>query len=96
MPFSYIIYSRRIDKYYIGACKECLEFRIEKHNTSFFGTKAFTSQVSDWELYIDIEVQDYDHAIRLERKIKSMKSRKYIENLKNYPELRNKIISETR
>jgi putative endonuclease len=44
---------------------------------------------------LKFETKDYAHALRLERKIKSMKSSKYIQNLANYPELTEKIISET-
>jgi putative endonuclease len=38
---------------------------------------------------------DYAHAIRMERKIKSMKSKAFIQNLKKYPELRQKTIDTT-
>ena len=58
--------------------------------------KAFTSKASDWILFLQFELKDYAHAIRLERKIKSMKSRKYILNLSKYPELREKIINEAK
>jgi putative endonuclease len=46
-------------------------------------------------LFLRIDVSDFSHALRLERKIKSMKSSIYIQNLKKYPELVQKIIAET-
>ena len=67
-----------------------------KHNNHSYGSHRFTAKAEDWKLFIKIEVQEYSHAIRLERKIKSMKSSRYIRNLKKYPELVEKIIAETR
>jgi putative endonuclease len=72
-----------------------LQKRIDNHNSSFYGSKTFTSNASDWILYLKIETQDYAHAIRIERKIKSMKSRVYIENLKKYSELVEKVFNNT-
>ena len=92
---TYILYSETLNKYYVGACQESIEERILKHNTGFYGSKTFTSNASDWILYLKIETQDYAHAIRIERKIKSMKSRVYIENLKQYSELVEKVFNNT-
>ncbi|MCP9769307.1 GIY-YIG nuclease family protein, partial [Lacihabitans sp. LS3-19] len=50
----------------------------------------------DWNLFLKIPTDNYAHAIRLERKIKSMKSSKYISNLKKYPDLITKILEETK
>ena len=95
MAYVYIIYSASIDKYYIGMCRYDVEERIRKHNNTFYGTAHFTAQATDWKLFLSIEVPDEAHAVRLERKIKKMKSRKYIENLKKYKELRDRIVMET-
>ena len=92
----YIIFSEKIGKFYIGACQDSLDKRIEKHNNSAYGNHRFTSQTDDWKLFLKINTIDYSHAIRLERKIKSMKSSKYIQNLKKYPELVEKIFIETK
>ena len=80
----YILYSPLLDKYYIGET-ENLEERIRLHNTGFF-KNAYTSKVSDWELYLMISCRDRIQARKIEKYIKNMKSRKYIENLKNKPE----------
>ena len=95
MSFVYIIYSSLLNKFYIGATQDSVINRIEKHNNGTYGTHRFTSTTKDWELYLSFECKDYAHALRLERKVKSMKSRKYIENLKKYDELRTKIVEET-
>ena len=96
MATTYILYSRKKDTFYIGACHKDLNTRIENHNSGIYGSQTFTSITNDWELFLQFELGTYAHAIRLERKIKSMKSRKYILNLSKYPELREKIIKETK
>ena len=77
-------------------CRSSFTDRLDKHNKSFYGKGCYTSRSNDWQLYIFIPRLTFDHAIRLERKIKRMKSKKYIENLKKYPEMIQKIIYETK
>jgi putative endonuclease len=91
----YILYSKSLCKFYIGACHDNLDDRIIKHNAHFYGNHRFTAIVSDWELFLKIPVSNYPHAIRIERKIKAMKSSQYIHNLIKYPEIIAKIIEET-
>jgi len=45
--------------------------------------------------YKFIPAKDYNHAIRIEKKIKSMKSSIYIRNISNYPELLEKLVRST-
>ncbi|MHB9140412.1 MAG: GIY-YIG nuclease family protein [Paludibacter sp.] len=91
----YIIFSDKLNKFYIGATQEEISLRIEKHNQGGYGKHRFTAVADDWTLFLFISANDYAHAIRLERKIKSMKSVKYIRNLNKYPELLEKLVSST-
>ena len=91
----YILHSKTLNKFYTGVCQDSLIDRINKHNDHFYGNHRYTAIADDWELYLRMDASDYSQARRLERKIKSMKSSKYIENLKNYPELLAKILAET-
>ncbi|MDI9310413.1 MAG: GIY-YIG nuclease family protein [Limnohabitans sp.] len=91
----YIIYSEKLGKYYIGVSQENLKQRITNHNSSFYGKDKFTSVADDWELKLFIKTENFAHAIRIERKLKSMKSKVYIENLMKYPELVEKIYNQT-
>lgn len=95
MPCCYIIHSEKLNRFYVGACHDNLDERVEKHNNHFYGKHHFTAIASDWKLFLEIEVADYAHAVRLERKVKGMKSSVYIRNLKKYPELIVKILNET-
>ncbi|WP_282074960.1 GIY-YIG nuclease family protein [Maribacter aquivivus] len=94
--FTYILHSTILNQFYIGACHKDLEQRIENHNAGRYGAKSFTSITNDWVLFLKFDCDDYAHAIRLERKIKSMKSSVYIRNLAKYAEIRDKIYTETK
>ncbi|MEO6346644.1 MAG: GIY-YIG nuclease family protein [Aquaticitalea sp.] len=93
MSHCYILLSKTLDRFYVGACQK-LEGRIQNHNNATYGKTAYTSTAMDWELFLDIKTDNFPHARRLELKIKSMKSKSYILNLKNYPELMEKIRRE--
>ena len=91
----YILYSQNLGRFYTGATHTTVSERLLKHNTGAYGKQRFTAASNDWELFLNIPVHDYAHAIRIERKIKSMKSSRYIRNLKKYPELIEKIVRNT-
>jgi putative endonuclease len=77
MPFMYILFSEKVNKYYIGACID-LERRLHEHN---IGHSKFTSTGIPWQLKYKEEFETVQEAKRRELAIKKMKSRKYIENL---------------
>ena len=52
---------------------------------------SFTKIAEDWELFLKIECKDIFEARKIERHIKKMKSKKYLENLKKYPEIIKKL-----
>jgi putative endonuclease len=83
----YIIFSKALDRYYVGYTQEPFIERLRKHNEHSYGMHRFTSAANDWEEFLFIECRDATQAIRVEKHIKKMKSRKYIENLKKYPEI---------
>jgi putative endonuclease len=86
----YILYSNRINRFYIGSCIN-LDKRLEEHKNKVFPA-SFTSITDDWELFLSFENLDYNQARNIELHIKKMKSSKYIRNLKLHEELRNKLI----
>ena len=89
----YIFFSEKLQKFYIGATQEDVDQRFVKHNENLYGNHRYTAPVDDWKLYLFIPAKDYPMAIRIERKIKSMKSSNYIKNLIKYPELLSKLVS---
>jgi putative endonuclease len=85
----YILYSPRLDKYYIGETEDIVE-RLNQHNSGFF-KNSYTSKSSDWVVFFSIVCINRKQARCVEGHIKSMKSRKYIENLKKTPSISEKL-----
>jgi putative endonuclease len=79
----YILYSKKLEKYYIGQTND-LNKRIEQHNS--LDNSSSTKKGQPWTLFINIDCESRLQAIRIERYIKKMKSRIYIETLKKFPE----------
>ena len=87
----YILYSQTLKKYYIGVTIENVSSRLQKHNELLYGSH-FTSQVSDWELFYQIVCSCTTQMLQIEKHIKRMKSKVYIENLKKRPEMKEKLL----
>jgi len=85
----YILYSKSLDSFYIGETLD-LDERLIQHNTGFYNS-AFTKKSKDWKLYITIDCTDRIQARKIETHIKKMKSKIYIQNLKKYPEIIDKL-----
>ena len=77
MYFLYIIYSAKLDKYYVGSTANINE-RISKHNTNH---KGFTGTVNDWILKYYEEFSTKTEALKRELQIKKWKSSVRIKNL---------------
>jgi len=92
MWFVYVIYSRSIDKYYIGQTAD-IQRRLEQHNSHFYKYSA-TTQADDWILFHIIECESRRQAIQIEKHVKSAKSRKYLSDLKKYPEIGKKLLEK--
>ena len=88
----YIIYSKSINKYYVGETVD-ISKRLFEHNTGLY-QNAFTSKTNDWELVLKIDCKNRVIARKIEQHIKHMKSRKYIKNLTIYPEMVEKLKSK--
>jgi len=78
MAFTYILYSRTLDRYYIGSTEGSIDARLKKHLSNH---KGFTGKAKDWLLVYQEEYSDKKEALIREKQIKSWKSRKQIEIL---------------
>jgi putative endonuclease len=67
---------------------------MDKHNRSAYGKNKFTSKASDWIVYYTIRCSSYGQAVRIEKHIKRMKSRRYLQNLSRYPEMVLKLLDK--
>lgn len=86
----YIIYSPSLDKFYVGESVHAEE-RLKQHNSGHYHN-SFTKIAYDWSLQLVLYCDDLKHAKLVENHIKSMKSKKYIQNLLKYPEMQEKLL----
>ena len=77
MPHIYIIFSKKLDKYYVGACID-LQRRLYEHN---IGHSKFTSLRLPWIYKYSESFATLPLAKKRELEIKKKKSRIYIEKL---------------
>ncbi|NCX94811.1 MAG: GIY-YIG nuclease family protein [Chitinophagia bacterium] len=77
MAFVYILFSAKLNKYYVGACTN-LERRLYEHN---IGHSTFTATGTPWELKYTETYNSLPDAKKRELEIKKKKSRAYIEKL---------------
>ena len=75
MFFVYILYSKKLDRYYVGYTAD-LEKRLLEHNT---GISTYTSKANDWILKYQESFPTRADAHRQELAIKKKKSVRYIE-----------------
>lgn len=92
MATVYILYSESLGKFYIGSCLD-FGIRMADHSSGVDKT-SFTNKAKDWEVFFRKDELSYEQARGIERHIKKMKSKKYIMNLTQYPEMIEKLISK--
>ena len=76
MFYVYILYSERIDKYYVGF-SENPDNRLEFHNSPF--NKIWTKRGQPWVLLKILEFDSKTEALRVEKFIKKQKSKSFIQ-----------------
>ena len=77
--YCYILYSKILDKYYIGYTHDMQE-RLIRHNSKH---KGFTGKANDWKIVYFESFDTIQEAVFREKQIKKKKSRKYLEYLIN-------------
>jgi putative endonuclease len=92
MDLVYIIHSATLNRFYIGYTSN-FDLRLDFHLNSNEARK-FTSKAKDWEIYFKIECETKTQALAIEKHIKQMKSKIYIENLIRYPEISIKLLEK--
>jgi len=90
MASVYILFSKKLNRYYTGSCLD-LSKRLDEHLQGIY-IGSFTSKATDWELFLHINDLAYEQARLIELHIKKMKSRTYIENLQKYEEIQTRLI----
>ncbi len=75
--FLYILFSKNLDRYYIGVTKE-ISIRLQEHLWNHSG---FTSKAKHWILVYQESFPSKADALKREKQIKNWKSRILIEKL---------------
>ena len=78
MYWVYILYSTKIDKYYIGSTSN-LNNRLEFHNSEY--NKIWSKRGKPWEMVFSHKFATSTEAIKTEKFIKRQKSRTFISKL---------------
>ncbi|MFT3674736.1 MAG: GIY-YIG nuclease family protein [Chitinophagaceae bacterium] len=76
----YILYTAKLDRYYIGSTGDTMEERLRKHCSDH---KGYTGRANDWQIVFTEEHETHTAALKRERAIKNWKSRSRIEALIN-------------
>ena len=93
MPFYvYILYSNKLGRFYTGTTDN-VDLRLEQHNSAIYAD-SFSIKGIPWVLFYMIECSNSRQAYMIEKHIKNMKSAKYINNLKMYPEISEKLLTK--
>ncbi|KXK09332.1 MAG: GIY-YIG nuclease superfamily protein [Microgenomates bacterium OLB23] len=77
MSFVYIIKPRRNNRYYVGSTGD-IERRVLEHNE---GKSLATKYARPWELMFTHKFSSTHEAQRIERKLKSFKSRRILDKI---------------
>jgi putative endonuclease len=77
MYYTYILYSKDFDRYYVGQC-EFIDIRLKRHNNRCVPS---TKPYVPWEIVYKEVFATRAEAANREKEIKNKKSRKYIEYL---------------
>jgi putative endonuclease len=68
--------------------------RLADHLDETYGNTKFTAKTKDWILFFFIECENKSQALKIERHIKNMKSRLYIQNLVKFPNISLKLLNK--
>ena len=83
------IHSRKLDRFYVGTTDN-FDFRLREHNDALY-KNAFTAKGIPWTEFMVIYNLESRQAYSIEKHIKRMKSKQYIHNLAQYPEMVSKL-----
>ncbi len=87
----YILFSEKLNLFYIGYTSD-FDLRLEFHQNA--DKKKFTYNANDWVLFLKIDCENKKQALVIEKHIKKMKSKIYIQNMMKYPEIIQKLLQK--
>ena len=91
MHYVYILYSEKIDKYYIGITHS-IDLRVHRHNSGYYENK-WSAKGVPWSLFFSIKCSSKSQAFKIEQHIKAMKSKTYLRNLKKHNAISKRLLT---
>ncbi len=91
IAYTYILFSKKLDRYYIGSTQLMPEDRLKQHLSKIYGNSKFTAKANDWKIRFAVECPTIHVARKIEAHLKKMKNRKYLEWLFDNPQAVDKI-----
>lgn len=88
--FVYILFSGKLDRYYIGQTVN-IDERLKQHNSGLYD-EASTKVSIDWKLFWSLKCQFRKQAIQIASHIKRMRNKVYSQNLTEFPEILEKLL----
>ncbi|MBC6997304.1 GIY-YIG nuclease family protein [Cytophaga sp. FL35] len=92
MHYVYVIQSEKTKGFYIGETAN-LETRLNWHNNVELNI-GVTKNSIPWQYHFTLPVPNRTIALGIEKHIKKMKSRVYLENLLKYPEISKRLLKK--
>ncbi|KQO34813.1 excinuclease ABC subunit C [Flavobacterium sp. Leaf82] len=80
----HILQSNKLNRFYTGFTSD-FNTRLEFHQNA--ESHKFTANATDWKIFLKIECENKNQGLLIEKHIKKMKSKTYIENLIQYPDI---------
>lgn len=87
----YILHSQKLNRFYIGFTSN-FDLRLEFHQNS--EKRKFTYNAQDWILFLKIDCDSKKQGLAIEKHIKLMKGKIYIENLIKHSEIITKLLEK--
>lgn len=81
----YILYSEKLNRFYIGTTND-VDRRLAEHNNAAY-LDSFTTRGIPWQAYLIIDNLHSKQAYDIEQYLKRMKSSAYIKKLKTNPQI---------
>jgi len=92
MHFLYVLYSKAANRYYVGETSD-VDTRLKQHNQHHF-KKGFTKAAEDWKVVLSKKCSSKEEAVYLEKFIKRMKSRKFIQKVVLNPKILDDLLNK--
>ena len=74
----YILFSKQLQKYYVGYSSKSAQDRLKEH---LYNHKGFTAKAKDWNIIYRIEMNSKSEALMLERKIKKRGAKRFLNEI---------------